>query len=115
MKFSQPGAAAYKTVELDTYLNDAPVQHREVQGHESLLFKSYFDSITLLKGGADTGFRKVLPEQYEPRLFHIEKQSSRNITCVQKPMKKGNLEVKRQQIISFSVLHLHNDIASKRI
>jgi len=86
------GAAAYKTVELDTYLNDAPVQHREVQGHESLLFKSYFDSITLLKGGADTGFRRVLPEQYEPRLFHIEKQSSRNITCVQKPMKKGNLE-----------------------
>jgi len=86
------GTAAYKTVELDTYLGDAPIQHREVQGHESLLFKSYFDSITLLKGGADTGFRRVLPEQYEPRLFHIEKQSNRKITCVQKPMKKGNLE-----------------------
>ena len=87
------GTAAYKTVELDTYLGDAPIQHREVQGHESLLFKSYFESITLLKGGADTGFRRVLPEKYEPRLFHIEKQSNRKITCVQKPMKKGNLEV----------------------
>ena len=39
------GTAAYKTVELDTYLNDAPVQHREVQGHESSLFKTYFDKI----------------------------------------------------------------------
>jgi len=86
------GTAAYKTVELDTYLNDAPVQHREVQGHESSLFRSYFESITLLKGGADTGFRRVLPEQYEPRLFHIEKQKDRKITCVQKPMKRGNLE-----------------------
>merc|ERR1712080_536976 len=27
--------AAYKTVELDTLLDDRPIQHREVQGHES--------------------------------------------------------------------------------
>lgn len=38
------GTAAYKTVELDTFMDDAPVQHREVQGHESRLFKSYFES-----------------------------------------------------------------------
>ena len=74
------GTAAYKTVELDTLLDDMPVQHREVQGHESKLFRSYFDSITLLKGGADTGFRRVLPEAYTPRLFHIEKQADRKIT-----------------------------------
>lgn len=36
------GTAAYKTVELDTLLDDKPIQHREVQGHESKLFKSYF-------------------------------------------------------------------------
>jgi len=36
------GTAAYKTVELDTYLDDKPVQHREVEGHESELFLSYF-------------------------------------------------------------------------
>ncbi|VDI12422.1 gelsolin [Mytilus galloprovincialis] len=65
------GTAAYKTVELDTFLNDAPIQHREVQGHESELFKSYFDNITILKGGADTGFRHVKPEEYTPRLFHF--------------------------------------------
>lgn len=67
------GTAAYKTVELDTLLDDKPIQHREVQNHESSLFRSYFkDGITLLKGGADTGFRRVLPEEYKPRLFQIK-------------------------------------------
>jgi hypothetical protein len=32
-------------------LDDKPVQHREVQNHESSLFKSYFEHITLLEGG----------------------------------------------------------------
>ena len=40
------GTAAYKTVELDTYLDDKPIQHREVQGHESALFKTYFPAIS---------------------------------------------------------------------
>uniref|UniRef100_A0A2C9JIA9 Actin-modulator n=1 Tax=Biomphalaria glabrata TaxID=6526 RepID=A0A2C9JIA9_BIOGL len=64
------GTAAYKTVELDTYLDDVPVQHRECQGHESSLFKSYFpQGITTMEGGAASGFRHVTPETYEPRLF----------------------------------------------
>lgn len=82
--------AAYKTVELDTLLDDLPVQHREVQGHESKLFKSYFSTITLLKGGADTGFRRVLPDVYPTRLLHVKKEN-RRITCTEIPCKKGNL------------------------
>ena len=39
------GVAAYKYVELDTYLDDGAVQHRQVQGHESDLFKEYFEYI----------------------------------------------------------------------
>ncbi|XP_013406832.1 gelsolin-like protein 2 [Lingula anatina] len=65
------GTAAYKTVELDTLLDDGPVQHREVEGYESEKFKSYFKEISVLKGGCDTGFRHVAPEQYEPRLLHF--------------------------------------------
>ena len=32
-------------------LDDKPIQHREVMGHESVMFKSYFKNIELLEGG----------------------------------------------------------------
>jgi len=86
------GTAAYKTVELDTFLDDKPIQHREVQGHESSKFKSYFSTFTLLKGGADTGFNRVLPEEYPSRLFHVKKVSRTKITCTEVSLKKGNLK-----------------------
>ena len=82
--------AAYKTVELDTYLDDKPIQHREVQGYESCLFRKYFPTFILLKGGADSGFRRVLPEVYVPRLFHVKKEG-KNISCTQIGLKRGNL------------------------
>lgn len=86
------GTAAYKTVELDTLLDDKPIQHREVQGHETSKFRSYFPTFTLLKGGADTGFRRVLPEAYVPRLFHVQKLSKGKISCTQISTKRGNLK-----------------------
>jgi len=81
------GTAAYKTVELDTFLDDKPVQHREVQGYESDLFKSYFNQVTIMKGGADSGFRHVTPEEYKPRLFHVS-GTRKNIMVKQVPLKK---------------------------
>jgi gelsolin len=84
------GTAAYKTVELDTFLDDKPIQHREVQGHESKMFKTYFENFTLLKGGADTGFRRVLPETYPTRLLRVKKEG-RRINLEEIPAKKGNL------------------------
>lgn len=74
------GTAAYKTVELDTFLDDKPVQHREVMGHESALLKSYFpDGIETMEGGANTGFRRVPPENYCARLMKFAKEKKGNI------------------------------------
>lgn len=85
------GTAAYKTVELDTFLDDKPVQHREVMGHESKLFLSYFDEISYMKGGAATGFRNVKPEEYKPRLFHFHGPGTKKVTVTEVACKRGNL------------------------
>ncbi|ESO10631.1 hypothetical protein HELRODRAFT_185261 [Helobdella robusta] len=86
------GTAAYKTVELDTYLDDVPVQHREVEGYESDLFKSYFkQGITLLAGGAETGFNHVKPTEYKPRLLHFH-GNKQNVTLNEVPLNAGRLK-----------------------
>ncbi|KAI8781962.1 gelsolin protein 2 [Biomphalaria glabrata] len=85
------GTAAYKTVELDTYLNDVPVQHREVQEFESDLFKSYFKTLTYLKGGAQSGFRHVTETTYKPRLLHFSGQR-KNICVKEVPLCKDRLK-----------------------
>jgi len=79
----EAGTAAYKTVELDDKLHQAPIQHREVQGHESELFLSYFkNEIKLLSGGVESGFKHVKPEEYKPRLLHIKGKKKVRVTQV---------------------------------
>lgn len=71
----EAGAAAYKAVELDNFLDRAAVQHREVMGHESELFLSYFvqwGGLRTMAGGAESGFNIVKPETYRPRLLQIK-------------------------------------------
>ncbi|XP_011674669.1 gelsolin-like protein 2 [Strongylocentrotus purpuratus] len=85
------GTAAYKTVELDHFLDDKPVQHREVMDYESDLFKTYFDTITLMEGGADSGFRHVDPKKYEPRLLHF-KGDRKRVNLHERPMSRKSLK-----------------------
>jgi len=86
----EAGTAAYKTVELDDLLGGAPIQHREVQGHESDLFLSYFkNEIKLLSGGVDSGFKIVKPEEYKPRLLHLK--GKKKVRVMQVDMNSSSL------------------------
>ncbi|XP_067931331.1 gelsolin-like protein 1 isoform X2 [Watersipora subatra] len=84
------GTAAYKTVELDTFLDDGPVQHREVMGFESEAFKSYFEKIVYMEGGVATGFRHVERGKYDPRFFLVKKVGRRT-EVKQIPMRYKNV------------------------
>lgn len=70
----EAGAAAIHTVHLDDQLHGAPVQHREVQEHESALFMSYFkNGVRYASGGVATGFSHVTPNAVgEKRLFQVK-------------------------------------------
>lgn len=86
----EAGTAVYKTIELDTYLKDVPVQHREVQGHESPLFLSYFpNGVRILEGGVASGFQHVSPTEYKPRLLQLK--GRRTVRAQQVPLSRDSL------------------------
>ncbi|KAI3645776.1 hypothetical protein MP228_008704 [Amoeboaphelidium protococcarum] len=89
----EAGTAAYKTVELDDVLKGAAVQHREVQGHESNLFLSYFKQFKTLNGGVASGFNQVKPEEYQPRLLQVRSN----------PKNKQNVVVRQVEISADSL------------
>lgn len=80
------GTAAYKTVELDNYLHGKATQYREIQSFESSLFRSYFPhGIQYLTGGVESGFRKVIPvnyNNYKPILFMIQNKNVTQIPAI---------------------------------
>lgn len=86
----EAGVAAYKTVELDDLLGQLPVQFREVQGFETEEFLSLFPTgVQILEGGIESGFNKVKPEEYKPRLLHVK--GSKNIRVSQVPLARDSL------------------------
>ncbi|XP_050953940.1 advillin isoform X2 [Labeo rohita] len=70
----EQGAAAIYVTQLDGCLGGSPVQYREVQGSESVKFKSYFkNGIVYKKGGAGSGFTHVESNMYNiKRLLHVK-------------------------------------------
>lgn len=84
------GTAAYKMVEADDKLGGVPVQHRQVQGHESDEFLSYFDGVEYLDGGIESGFNHVEPDEEHPVLYRVKGTKKRR-TLTQVPMSKSSL------------------------
>ncbi|XP_051865688.1 advillin isoform X2 [Pristis pectinata] len=82
----EQGLAALYTVQLDDYLNGSPVQHREVQGHESETFKGYFrNGIIYKKGGVASGMKHVETNIYNvQRLLHVK--GKKNVTATEVKM-----------------------------
>ncbi|WOK92682.1 villin-4-like isoform X1 [Canna indica] len=68
----EAGTAAIKTVELDAALGGRAVQYREVQGHETEKFLSYFKPCIIpQQGGVSSGFKhaEVNEQEHVTRLF----------------------------------------------
>jgi len=84
------GTAAYKMVEVDDSLGGIAIQHREVQGHESALFQSYFGNVMYLTGGVESGFTHVEPTVEEPHLYKI-KGTEKSMSLTQVPVERASL------------------------
>ncbi|KAH8358611.1 hypothetical protein KR093_001252, partial [Drosophila rubida] len=101
----EAGAAAILTVQLDDLLNGLPVQHREVQDHESQLFLGYFkNGVRYEQGGVGTGFKHVETNaQGEKRLFQVK--GKRNVR-----VRQVNLSVSSMNKGDCFILDAGNDI-----
>lgn len=83
------------TVQLDDLLNGAPIQHREVQDHESQMFLGYYkNGIRYLPGGVASGFNQVETNAAgDKRLFHVKGKKNirvRQVNLSVSSMNKGD-------------------------
>ncbi|XP_057413216.1 advillin isoform X2 [Balaenoptera acutorostrata] len=82
----EKSCVAIYTTQLDDYLGGSPVQHREVQCHESDTFRGYFkQGIIYKKGGVASGMKHVETNTYDvKRLLHVK--GKRNIRATEVEM-----------------------------
>ncbi|KAL6086337.1 hypothetical protein STEG23_000135, partial [Scotinomys teguina] len=82
----EQSCAAIYTTQLDDYLGGGPVQHREVQYHESDTFRGYFkQGIIYKQGGVASGMKHVETNTYDvKRLLHVK--GKRNIRATEVEM-----------------------------
>lgn len=74
--------AAIRAVELNAYVENKGVQHREEENQESELFLGYFpEGIATKEGGTDSNFRDY--EKVPITVSHITKFDMARLYCVQ--------------------------------
>ena len=86
----ETGIASFKLLQLDNYFNKTTNIYYEPQGYEGELFLSYFQYISIMKGGIDEDEEKEKTEKYQPRLFHIRSIGS-NVKSKQVPINKSSI------------------------
>ena len=86
----ETGIASFKLLQLDSYFNKTTNIYYEPQGYECELFLSYFQYISIMKGGIDEDEEKEKTEKYQPRLFHIRSIGS-NVKSKQVPINKNSI------------------------
>lgn len=86
----ETGIASFKLLQLDNYFNKSINIYYEPQGYESELFLSYFEYISIMKGGIDEDEKKEKNQQLQPRLFHIRSNGS-NVKSKQVPINQKSL------------------------
>uniref|UniRef100_UPI00358FAFE8 villin-1-like isoform X1 n=2 Tax=Myxine glutinosa TaxID=7769 RepID=UPI00358FAFE8 len=79
----EQGSVAIYSTQMDDILGGRAIQHREVQSHESELFRGYFKhGIIYKKGGLESGFNHVETNNYNVRrLLHVK--GKKNITAME--------------------------------
>jgi len=89
----EQGTAAYKTVELDDFMDGEPTEHREVQGSESAEFKALFPNLEYLDGGVDSGFKHVVPGEgvHDTKMYQARRTKG-HVTIIGCPVKMQSLE-----------------------
>ena len=87
----ETGIASFKLLQLDNYFNKTTNIYYEPQGYESQLFLSYFQYISIMKGGIDEDEEKEKNQKYQPRLFHIKSTGS-NVKSHQVPINKKSID-----------------------
>ncbi|XP_074524428.1 advillin [Halichoeres trimaculatus] len=89
----EQGAAALYTIQLDEFLGSTPVQHREVQNHESDAFRGYFkQGIIYKKGGVVSGMKHVETNTYDvKRLLRVKGKKRAIANEVEMSWKSFNL------------------------
>ncbi|KAI8070519.1 hypothetical protein BC940DRAFT_296353 [Gongronella butleri] len=102
----EAGTAAYKTVELDDYLDSLATQHREVQRHESSKFLSYFSTLTYKQGGFASGFNHVEEPKLHTRLLRVHRPTSLNGTRVQNGVVIGEVPAQKESLNAQAVFVL---------